>query len=144
MANPVINNSSTPVTPCFISIDESRFFNMFSMAPTNFAHNGLVDISRPVQNGNSWLYVGNKSEEYSINCSAFFSDTATRHAYKIFLANSTGIMYDIYDYFGNITYNQLFRQVRYTNEQIYLNYNDGQYCYPNLCKLEFDLSIIPQ
>lgn len=134
-------NAYNAVTPCFISTD--FFINFTSLSAINYPHYEIVDISQPMQWRHNYLFVGRKSEQYTLNFTALLPDPVTAHAWRINVAQSTGSIGSLYDYWGNESPNQIFKQVRYTDNKVTMHNTSTTFCNGSGILISGDMTFIP-
>lgn len=137
-------NAIAPQTPCFISNTGDRFINFTSLTVPNWPHYEIVDITPATSYSHNWLYVGAKGEQYTINFVSRFPDPATAHAWMKSVAESTGLIYTVYNNWGLAWPNQILKQVRYTDHKVFLAGSTTTFCSGNGVEIRGDLSMFPQ
>lgn len=137
-------NPNSPQTPCIISMGGDRFINFSDLKQAQWPHNEIVDITPPTSYSHNWLYVGAKGEQFTVDFSARFPNPAAAHAWKYFLATSTGLIFNHFDYWGNRTGYLILRQVRFTDEKVFLHGQSSTFCGGNGVEIFGTLSFFPQ
>jgi len=132
-----------PYTPCMISVSNDRYINFFNLGPIQRPYNGIVEISQPTQWGHTFLYVGAKGDMYQLEFEAFFANSYLAHEWKYQVALSTGLLYNLYDVFGNKTVNQLFHKIKFDEEKVILHANFQGICYEGAIKITGTMDIQP-
>lgn len=132
-----------PYTPCMISVSGDRYINFFNLGSVQRPYNGIQEISQATQWGHTFLYVGAKGDVYQLDFEAFFANSALAHEWKYQVSLSTGMLYNVFDVFGNKTPNQLFHKVKFDTEQILLHVNFEGTCYEGAVKITGTLEMQP-